>query len=59
MSVVKNKTTEGNREFWSHVEDVTGQVNKWPDWMRNESREDSRDAELCAEEDSQGSSHAA
>jgi hypothetical protein len=38
MPVVKNKTTDSNREFWSHVEEVTQQVNRWPDWMRNNSR---------------------
>lgn len=36
MPVVKNKTTDRNREFWSHIEQVTEQVNRWPDWMRNE-----------------------
>jgi hypothetical protein len=36
MPIVKNKTTEKNREFWSHVEEVTQQVNTWPDWMKNE-----------------------
>ena len=36
MPIVKNKSTENNREFWSHVEKVTQQVNTWPDWMRNE-----------------------
>jgi hypothetical protein len=36
MPIVKNKSTENNREFWSHVEEVTQQVNTWPDWMRNE-----------------------
>lgn len=48
MPVVKNKTTEGNREFWSHVEEITEAVNKWPDWMRNESR-DERKAQECSE----------
>jgi hypothetical protein len=36
MAIVKNKTTENNREFWSHIEQVTKQVNTWPEWMRNE-----------------------
>jgi hypothetical protein len=32
MSVVKNKSTEENREFWSHVEAVAEDVKKWPNW---------------------------
>ena len=47
MPVVKNKTTDTNREFWSHVEDVAQQVSTWPDWMRNESHADARTAREC------------
>ena len=32
MSVVKNKSTAENREFWSHVEAVAEEVKKWPTW---------------------------
>ena len=32
MSVVKNKTTQENREFWSHVETVARDVANWPQW---------------------------
>lgn len=35
MPVVKNKTTDENREFWSHVEAVANEVRTWPDWMAN------------------------
>jgi hypothetical protein len=31
MAVVKNKTSERNREFWSHVESVAKQVRCDPD----------------------------
>jgi hypothetical protein len=34
MAVVKNKVTEGGREFWSHVESVAQEVSKWPKWMQ-------------------------
>ncbi len=39
MAVVKNKSTEENREFWSHVEAVANEVRSWPDWMGNHSSE--------------------
>jgi hypothetical protein len=39
MPVVKNKSTEENREFWSHVEAVAKEVRTWPDWMGNRSAE--------------------
>jgi ribulose kinase len=39
MPVVKNKSTEENREFWSHVEAVAKEVRTWPDWMGNRSPE--------------------
>jgi hypothetical protein len=50
MPVVKNKTTDTNREFWSHVEDVAQQVNTWPDWMRNESHANAGRARECSEQ---------
>jgi hypothetical protein len=31
MAVIKNKTSERNREFWSHVESVAKQVRCDPD----------------------------
>ena len=34
MSVVKNRTTQRDREFWDHVESVAKEVRTWPDWMR-------------------------
>ena len=32
MAVVKNKTTDENRQFWAHVETVAKQVSSWPNW---------------------------
>lgn len=32
MPVIKNKSTEENRDFWSHVETVAKEVEKWPNW---------------------------
>lgn len=31
MAVIKNKTTEANRAFWSHVETIAEQVRSNPD----------------------------
>ena len=28
MAVIKNKTTEGNRNFWSHVESISEQARR-------------------------------
>jgi len=39
MAVVKNKTTEANREYWSHIEEVAKEVGKWPTWMGNRGKE--------------------
>ena len=50
MTIVKNKTTANNREFWSHVEEVTQQVNTWPEWMRNESRSNACEPRDCSEQ---------
>jgi hypothetical protein len=36
MAVVKNKTTEGNRIFWSHVESVAEQLRRNTDGVRVE-----------------------
>lgn len=33
MAVVKNKTNDANREYWSHIEEVAKQVETWPKWM--------------------------
>jgi hypothetical protein len=38
MSVVKNKSTEENRQFWSHVEAVAEGVKSWPRWTENTSQ---------------------
>jgi hypothetical protein len=35
MAVIKNKTNDANREYWSHVEEVAKEVGKWPLWMSN------------------------
>ena len=35
MAVLKNKSTEENRDFWSHVEAVAKEVSTWPEWMGN------------------------
>jgi len=37
MAVVKNKDSQENREFWSHVEAVAREVRTWPEWMGNQS----------------------
>jgi hypothetical protein len=50
MPIVKNKTTENNRQFWSHVEEVTQQVNTWPDWMRNETVAKADEAQTSSQE---------
>lgn len=42
MSVVKNKSTEENREFWSHVEAVAEEVKKWPNWTGESSQSDKK-----------------
>jgi hypothetical protein len=39
MKIVKNKSTEGNREFWSHVESVAKEVESWPKWMAKSTEE--------------------
>jgi len=33
LAIVKNKTTEANRKYWAHIEEVAKQVGKWPAWM--------------------------
>ena len=33
MALIKNKNTEQDREFWSHVESVAKEVDQWPAWM--------------------------
>jgi hypothetical protein len=35
MAVVKNKTNDANREYWSHIEEVASEVDKWPNWLAN------------------------
>jgi hypothetical protein len=40
MSIVKNKTTEENREFWSHVESVAEGVKSWLGLTDNTFRND-------------------
>jgi hypothetical protein len=35
MAIIKNKTTDENRQFWSHVEAVAQEVRTWPQWMGN------------------------
>jgi hypothetical protein len=37
MAIIKNKTTNENRLFWSHVEEVAREVQTWPRWMGNRS----------------------
>ena len=34
--VVKNKTTEENKEFWAHCEKMCEEVRHWPKWMGGE-----------------------
>jgi hypothetical protein len=33
VSVVKNKSTPENKEFWDHVENIAAQVRTWPKYM--------------------------
>jgi hypothetical protein len=35
MAIIKNKSTDENRQFWSHVEAVAKEVRTWPQWMGN------------------------
>jgi hypothetical protein len=46
MAVIKNKTSDANREYWSHVEEVAREVGKWPHWM-NKSTEPSINEEAA------------
>lgn len=43
MAVVKNKSGSENQEYWSHVEEVAKQVEKWPEWMGNRSDENANE----------------
>jgi hypothetical protein len=45
MPVVKNKDTQENRQFWSHVEAVAKEVSTWPQWMGNQSADRSNAAD--------------
>jgi hypothetical protein len=48
MAIIKNKNTEENRQFWSHVEAVAKEVRTWPKWMSN------RDAQqMCQAKESE------
>ena len=42
MAVIKNKTSDANREYWTHIEEVAKEVGKWPRWMGNR-KDDSKD----------------
>ena len=42
MAIIKNKSTDENRQFWSHVEAVAKEVRTWPQWMGNRG-----DQEIC------------
>jgi len=33
MAIVKNKATQEDQEFWSHVETVAKEDRDWPDWI--------------------------
>jgi hypothetical protein len=39
MAVVKNKSTEENKEFWAHVETVAREVSTWPNWKNKSTDE--------------------
>ncbi len=49
MPLVKNKATEENREFWSHVETVAAEVKKWPDWTWSNSLRESKEQRTVAQ----------
>ena len=42
MAVIKNKTNNAGREYWSHIEEVAKGVGEWPPWMGNR-KDDSKD----------------
>ena len=54
MAVVKNKSTEENREFWSHVEAVVEDVKTWPRWTEDTGPKRTREesAVKCADQSS-------
>jgi hypothetical protein len=45
MALVKNKTNDANREYWSHVEEVAKEVGKWPRWMSNSKETSNKEEE--------------
>lgn len=32
--IVRNLSTQENRDFWASAERIAAQVNDWPDWKR-------------------------
>jgi hypothetical protein len=34
MPLVPDLSNPANREYWEHMEKVSKQVEKWPDWMK-------------------------
>jgi len=45
MAVIKNKTSESSREYWSHVEEVARQVGRWPSWMNKATKTSKNEGE--------------
>jgi hypothetical protein len=35
MAIIKNKANQADRDYWSHIEQVAKEVEKWPSWMAN------------------------
>lgn len=33
MAIIKNRRTQEDRDFWTHVEAVARDVRAWPDWI--------------------------
>ena len=62
MAIIKNKDTQQNQDFWSHVEAVAKEVSAWPTWMGNrsastEKENTSQDDEMSASEHGDADDH--
>jgi len=47
LAIVKNKTTEANRKYWAHIEEVAKEVGKWPAWMIGRKTEKERRSDFA------------
>lgn len=54
MPVIKNKSTEQNREFWHHVESVSRELDAWlPRKQRKEKPQECRKSNAAPDDDRQ------